>query len=148
MATSAPRAAPRKWPRPRAAATIDAPASTRPALSTSAPMSSAPAPMKVLVIGSGGREHALCWKIARSPLVDEVVCAPGNAGIRDVARIANVAETVGSLERAQQFTGRHTTVHPKYRPVSVQLHRTGQQVVAVDVGQVEPPGSGITENDK
>ena len=42
--------------------------------------------MKVLVIGSGGREHALCWKIAQSPLVTEVVCAPGNAGTADVAR--------------------------------------------------------------
>ncbi|MEM9800119.1 MAG: phosphoribosylamine--glycine ligase [Planctomycetota bacterium] len=47
--------------------------------------------MKVLVIGSGGREHALAWKIARSPLVTEVICAPGNAGIGEVARIADVA---------------------------------------------------------
>ena len=36
--------------------------------------------MKVLVIGSGGREHALVWKIAQSPLVDRVYCAPGNPG--------------------------------------------------------------------
>ena len=37
--------------------------------------------MKVLVVGSGGREHALCWKIAQSSLVGEVFCAPGNGGI-------------------------------------------------------------------
>jgi phosphoribosylamine--glycine ligase len=37
--------------------------------------------MKVLVIGSGGREHALCWKISKSPLVDTVFCVPGNGGI-------------------------------------------------------------------
>ena len=43
-------------------------------------------PFKVLVIGSGGREHALCWKIAQSELVSEVICAPGNAGIGEVAR--------------------------------------------------------------
>ena len=36
--------------------------------------------MKILVVGSGGREHALTWKIAQSPLVDQVFCAPGNAG--------------------------------------------------------------------
>ena len=41
--------------------------------------------MKVLVIGSGGREHALCWALAASPLVETLVCAPGNGGIADVA---------------------------------------------------------------
>lgn len=42
--------------------------------------------MKVLVVGGGGREHALCWKIARSPEVAEVLCAPGNPGTETVAR--------------------------------------------------------------
>ncbi|MFT7677714.1 MAG: phosphoribosylamine--glycine ligase [Planctomycetota bacterium] len=42
--------------------------------------------MKILVLGSGGREHALCWKIAQSPLVSEVLCAPGNCGTEEVAR--------------------------------------------------------------
>ncbi len=41
--------------------------------------------MKILVVGGGGREHALAWKIAQSPLVSKVYCAPGNAGIAAVA---------------------------------------------------------------
>ena len=42
--------------------------------------------MKVLVIGGGGREHAVCKKLSESPLVTELLCAPGNAGIAQVAR--------------------------------------------------------------
>ena len=42
--------------------------------------------MKILVVGGGGREHALCWALGASPLVDEVLCAPGNAGIAELAR--------------------------------------------------------------
>jgi len=52
--------------------------------------------MKILVIGSGGREHALCWKLRQSPRVTEVFCAPGNAGTEGVGR--NVA--IGITERA------------------------------------------------
>jgi len=47
--------------------------------------------MKILVIGSGGREHALCWKIAQSKLVSKIFCAPGNAGIAQVAECINIA---------------------------------------------------------
>ena len=50
--------------------------------------------MRVLVVGSGGREHALCWKIAQSPRVEKIYCAPGNAGIEDVAECV----PIGAME--------------------------------------------------
>lgn len=46
--------------------------------------------MKVLVIGSGGREHAICWKIAQNPRVDRVFCAPGNGGIEIEDKCSNL----------------------------------------------------------
>jgi len=49
--------------------------------------------MNVLVVGSGGREHALVWKIAQSPLVKKVYCAPGNAGIARHAECVNIGPT-------------------------------------------------------
>jgi len=49
--------------------------------------------MKILVIGSGGREHALVWKLARSPRVEKVYCAPGNGGTRLIAETVPLAET-------------------------------------------------------
>jgi phosphoribosylamine--glycine ligase len=47
--------------------------------------------MRVLLVGSGGREHALAWKIARSPLVTDLSCAPGNPGIARLARLVPIA---------------------------------------------------------
>ena len=49
--------------------------------------------MKVLVIGSGGREHALVWKISQSPKVEQIYCAPGNAGIAELAECVDISAT-------------------------------------------------------
>lgn len=46
--------------------------------------------MKVLIVGSGGREHAIAWKIAQSSKVDKIYCAPGNAGISRIAECVNI----------------------------------------------------------
>src|SRR3990170_3824241 len=54
--------------------------------------------MRILVVGSGGREHALVWKIAQSPLVKALYCAPGNPGIARLAELVPLkADEVGGL---------------------------------------------------
>ncbi len=54
--------------------------------------------MRVLVVGSGGREHALAWKIRQSPLVDKVFCAPGNGGISQIAECVDIkADDIAGL---------------------------------------------------
>src|SRR5580698_1321506 len=60
--------------------------------------------MRILVIGSGGREHALCWAIAASPLVEKLYCAPGNAGIADDAECVpiGVMDTAGITDFAKK----------------------------------------------
>ena len=50
--------------------------------------------MKVLIVGSGGREHTIAWKVAQSPLVDKIYCAPGNAGIAQFAECV----PIGAME--------------------------------------------------
>ena len=57
--------------------------------------------MKVLVVGGGGREHALCWKISQSPIVEKTYCAPGNAGISRHAEC--VAISVGDFNSLAEF---------------------------------------------
>ena len=49
--------------------------------------------MKVLVVGSGGREHAICWALKKSPKVTDLYCAPGNGGIGEIARCVDVKAT-------------------------------------------------------
>lgn len=46
--------------------------------------------MKILIVGSGGREHVIAWKIAQSPKADKIYCAPGNAGIEEYAECVNI----------------------------------------------------------
>ena len=57
--------------------------------------------MKILVVGGGGREHALVWKLRRSPKVEKVYCAPGNAGIGESAELAPIG--VEEIEKLAAF---------------------------------------------
>ena len=57
--------------------------------------------MKILIIGGGGREHALTWKIAQSPHAERIFCAPGNTGTAEIAE--NVAISVGDLKALVRF---------------------------------------------
>jgi len=67
--------------------------------------------MKVLVVGSGGREHALVWKLRQSPLADRIYCAPGNAGIEEVAECVDISATdLAGLKAFVQKEGIDLTV--------------------------------------
>lgn len=71
--------------------------------------------MRVLVVGSGGREHALCWKLRQSPLLTELYCAPGNPGIAEVADLVPIApdEIQKLADFAQEMNIDLTVVGPE-----------------------------------
>lgn len=78
--------------------------------------------MKVLVIGSGGREHALSWTIRKSPRVSEIVCAPGNGGIAQVARCVSASQSdLGELLRVVAAESPDLTVVGPELPLSLGL---------------------------
>jgi len=71
--------------------------------------------MKILVVGSGGREHALTWKIAASPLVTDLVCAPGNPGMAALAecRAVAAADVEGQVALAREMAADLVVVGPE-----------------------------------
>jgi phosphoribosylamine---glycine ligase len=74
--------------------------------------------MKVLVVGSGGREHALVWKIAQSPLVTKLYCAPGNAGTANVAENIDIyPENINALLQFATVTGIGLTIVGPEQPL-------------------------------
>jgi len=78
--------------------------------------------MKLLLIGSGGREHALAWKLAQSPLLETLHCAPGNAGIAEVADIVDVKadDIIGLLALVQREAYDFVVVGPE-QPLALGL---------------------------
>ncbi len=102
--------------------------------------------MKVLIVGNGGREHALAWKVRQSPLVSEVYCAPGNAGIAEIADCVPIdsSNIVEVADFAQTVHADLTVVGPELPMVlgiGDEFVRRGLKVFCPSRGAAELEGS-------
>jgi phosphoribosylamine--glycine ligase len=102
--------------------------------------------MRVLVVGNGGREHALAWKIRQSPLVKEVYCAPGNAGIAELADCVPIdtSNIVEVADFAQSIKADLTVVGPELAMVlgiADEFQRRGLTIFAPTRAAAEIEGS-------
>jgi phosphoribosylamine--glycine ligase len=102
--------------------------------------------MKVLVVGNGGREHALVWKIRQSPLVTEVYCAPGNAGIAELAHCVPIdtSNIVEVADFARTIKADLTVVGPELPMVlgiADEFHRRGLSIMSPSREAAEIEGS-------
>jgi phosphoribosylamine--glycine ligase len=102
--------------------------------------------MKVLIVGNGGREHALAWKIRQSPLVSELYCAPGNAGIADLADCVPIdaSNIVEVADFAQTIKADLTVVGPELPMVlgiGDEFVRRGLTIFCPSRGAAEIEGS-------
>ena len=81
--------------------------------------------VKVLVVGNGGREHALVWKLAQSPHITKLYCAPGNAGSRQqAATVPIAAENIAGLQRFALEQGIDLTVVGPELPLALGITDT------------------------
>ncbi len=104
--------------------------------------------MKVLVIGGGGREHAICWAVARSGRVSDIVCVPGNAGIAAIAHTepGNVEDVPAMIARAERVQPDLTIVGPEAPLVlglADELRSRGYRVVGHSSAAARLEGSKI-----
>jgi len=102
--------------------------------------------MKVLVVGNGGREHALVWKIRQSPLVSELYCAPGNAGVAEIAHCVPIdaSNIVEVADFAQTVKADLTVVGPELPMVlgiGDEFTRRGLPIFCPSRGAAEIEGS-------
>jgi phosphoribosylamine--glycine ligase len=104
--------------------------------------------MKILIVGSGGREHALAWRIAKSPRVEKTFCAPGNGGTRLVAENVPLAETdiAGLADFAEREEVGLTIVGPEI-PLTMgvvdEFERRGLKVFGPSKKAAEIEGSKV-----
>lgn len=104
--------------------------------------------MKVLVVGGGGREHALVWKIAQSPKVSQIFCAPGNAGIAKLAQCLPIgAEDIVALADFAQREGIDLTVVGPEAPLCAgivdEFQRRGLRIFGPTKSAAEIEGSKV-----
>jgi phosphoribosylamine---glycine ligase len=104
--------------------------------------------MKVLVVGGGGREHALVWKIAQSPKVSQIFCAPGNAGIAKLAQCVPIgAEDIVALADFAQQEGIDLTVVGPEAPLCAgivdEFQRRGLRIFGPTKSAAEIEGSKV-----
>jgi phosphoribosylamine--glycine ligase len=102
--------------------------------------------MRILVVGNGGREHALAWKIRQSPLVTDLYCAPGNAGIADIADCVPIdaSNIVEVADFAQTIRADLTVVGPELPMVlgiGDEFERRGLTIFCPSRGAAEIEGS-------
>ena len=102
--------------------------------------------MRILIVGNGGREHALAWKIRQSPLVTDVYCAPGNAGIADIADCVPIdaSSIVEVADFAQSIKADLTVVGPELPMVlgiGDEFARRGLRIFCPSRGAAEIEGS-------
>ena len=102
--------------------------------------------MKVLVIGGGGREHALVWKLSQSPRVKEVLCAPGNGGISQSARCLDIAaDDLEGLVRFSKDTNIDLTVVGPELPLTLGIvdlfQKEGLRIFGATQGAAQLEGS-------
>ena len=108
--------------------------------------------MKVLVVGGGGREHALVWKIAQSKKVRKIFCAPGNAGIGKMAECVNIkADRVQDLLNFARFEGIDLTVVGPEAPLTLGIvdlfEKEGKKIFGVSRAAAELEGSKVFSKD-
>jgi phosphoribosylamine--glycine ligase len=104
--------------------------------------------MKVLIVGNGGREHALAWKILQSPLVSELYCAPGNAGMAEIADCVPIdaSNIVEVADFAQTVKADLTVVGPELPMVlgiGDEFVRRGLPIFCPSRGAAEIEGSKV-----
>ena len=104
--------------------------------------------MKVLVVGGGGREHALVWKIAQSKKVRKIFCAPGNAGIGKIAECVNIkADRINDLLNFARFEGVDLTIVGPEAPLTLGIvdlfEKEGKKIFGVSKAAAELEGSKV-----